>query len=32
VLTSFSSLLKAKLKSISYKGLVSLLTPSVANL
>jgi len=32
VLTSFSSLLKAGLKSISYKGLISLLTPNIANL
>jgi hypothetical protein len=32
VLTSFNSLSKAKLKSISYKGLVSLLTLSVINL
>jgi hypothetical protein len=32
VLTSSSSLLEAKLKSISYKGLVSLLTPSIVNL
>ena len=32
VLTSFSSLLKAKLRSISYKGLVSLLTLNIANL
>jgi hypothetical protein len=32
VLTSSSSLLEAKSRSISYKGLVSLLTPSVANL
>ena len=32
VLTSSSSLLKARLKSISYKGLVSLLTPNIANL
>jgi len=32
VLTSFSSLLEARLRSISYKGLISLLTPSIANL
>jgi len=32
VLTSFSSLLEVKLRSISYKGLVSLLTPNIANL
>jgi len=32
VLTSFSSLLEAKLKSISYKGLVSLLTFNIVNL
>jgi hypothetical protein len=32
VLTSFSSLLEAKLRFISYKGLVSLLTPNIANL
>jgi branched-subunit amino acid transport protein len=32
VLTSFSSLLKAKLKFISYKGLVSLLISSVVDL
>jgi hypothetical protein len=31
VLTSFSSLLKAKLRFISYKGLVSLLTPNIAD-
>jgi hypothetical protein len=31
MLISFSFLLEAKLKSISYKGLISLLTPSVAN-
>jgi hypothetical protein len=32
VLTSFNSLLKAKLRFISYRGLISLLTPSVADL
>ena len=32
MLTSFSSLLEVKLRSISYKGLVSLLTPNIANL
>ena len=32
VLTSFSSLLEAKLRFISYKGLISLLTPNIANL
>jgi hypothetical protein len=32
VLTSSSSLLKAKLRFISYKGLISLLTLSIANL
>jgi len=32
VLTSSSSLLEAKLKSISCKGLVSLLTPNIADL
>jgi len=32
VLTSFNSLLEAKLKSISYKGLISLLTLNIVNL
>jgi len=31
MLTSSSSLLEAKLRFISYKGLVSLLTPNIAN-
>ena len=32
MLTSFNSLLEAKLKSISYKGLISLLTLNIVNL